>query len=767
VKAIPDQANACVSCGQAAASERTQSVDLFELAPIVYLRLGVGHIILQANLAAEDLLGLHRERLLGANFGSFIADHCRPVATELLTQAMASGITQSGEIELSRDTQPPMVVMLTAMPGRAASECLVTMTDVSLRRLAAEEELRELKARFSGLDQMSYNFYWNTDVEHRITATSQVGRRNGQRYPLHAAGIGMRRWDMPHLSPDETGWGLHRAALASRVPFRNFEFSRLGLDGAEQHLSISGDPLFNACGEFVGYHGLGQDITERKLAERALRESEERYRSLFANAGDGILIVSRDGLIIAANESFARMHGYSVQEIMTTSLKALVTPETFRSAPERWRRIVSGELMTVEAEHCHKDGHVFPVEISASVISSGNQTYMQFFYRDITERKRNEAALLAANRSAESANRAKTRFLAAASHDLRQPVQAINLFLDALAQTKLSDEQKEITAYLGMSVRGLRELLNTLLDISQLDAGVVKPDLMRVAAADLLRELEVEFAPIASGKNLRLRLFARRDLMLITDPGLLLRALRNIVGNAIKYTEQGGVLIGARRRGAHAMFQVWDTGIGIAPEHIGHIFEEYFQIGNHARDRTKGIGLGLSIVKRLVSLIDGDVVCRSQSGRGAAFEISLPRACASQLGGGNALPQAIADSGALELSGIIGRQVVVIEDDSLVAKGLERALAALGATVALFSNAEEALASSAAAAADLYITDFHLPGPLNGIELLNAIQRRSATAINAVVITAETASNRVALSASSNWKVLSKPIDLRALLSAM
>jgi PAS domain S-box-containing protein len=764
VKASPDQTQAGPRRGQTVDLEFEPYAELFDLAPIAYLSLDVDQTIRKANRAAAALLGREPACLPGANFRLFVAEHSSSMLDEFLTQTLASGRTRSCQIDLSRE-EHSLPIVLTARPCGTKNEYLVTMTDLGKRRLEAEQELLEVKARYRSLAAMSSNFYWRTDAEHRVTRTDRVSNNRGVCTFMPSEIIGMRRWEIPYLSPDETGWEAHRAVLEARQPFRIFQLSCPGIDGTERHISISGDPVFDASGAFIGYHGLGRDITERKLAERTLSESEERYRSLFANAGDGILIVSRNGKIIAANESFARMHGYSTQEIMATELKDLVTPETFRSAPERWSRISSGELMTVEVEHCHKDGHVFPVEISASVISSGNETHMQFLYRDITERKRNEAALIAANRLAQSANHAKTRFLAAASHDLRQPVQAINLFLDALAQTSQSVEQKEISNYLCMSVRSLRELLNTLLDISQLEAGAVKPELEVISSESLLRELEVEFAHLAKEKKLRLNCFAPHGLLLLSDPRLLQRALRNIIGNAIKYTERGGILMGVRRRGAHALVQIWDTGIGIAPEHLGRIFEEYFQIANPARDRSKGMGLGLAIVERLVKLIDSEIECRSRPGGGTVFEIKLPLACGPEQADKRRVPQPASSPDARALQRFKGRRVVVVEDDPLVAKSLEQTLGALGAAVALFGNAEEALASPAAA--DLYISDFRLPGRFNGVELLEAIQQRSAKPINAVLMTGETSSNLIELSASASWKILFKPVDLRVLLSLL
>ena len=908
--ADPKQPKAGSGAGEPGAqAESKRFADLFELAPIAYLSLGAGAIVRLANRAARELLGCAGERVQGADFRQMVDGDFRDEFDASLRKLYATGVAQIVYLQLTRESAARAAVSLTASLGGGEGECFVAMTDVGARQLAVEDQLLALKERDRSLNRMSLNFYWTTDAEHRIKKMSLLNRETGKAYLQHAPTPGMRRWEALSLSPDEAGWAEHRATLDARLPFRSFEFSRLGLDGTEYFFAISGDPLFDASGAFIGYHGLGRDITERKIAERVLRQSEERYRNLFAKAGEGILILSRDGRIVAANESFARMHGYTVEEVTALSLADLIVPEAMQLAPDRWRRVLAGETLTrevdhyrkdgsvftvevsnsrislgdgvymqsfhrdvserkraekrlrdseerfrslfanaadgihilstsgktidaneayarmhgytrqeilslnteqftqkvlsdrtlgvvlarrarilagetilEESEHRHRDGHLFPVEVSGSLISWGDEIYLQFINRDITDRRRAQTALLEANRAAEAANRAKTRFLAAASHDLRQPVQAINLFLDALSQSGPNEEQKEILHYLGLSVRGLRELLNVLLDISQLDAGVVKPEARALSAENLLCDIESEFAPIAGEKKLRLKRFVGRDLTLLADAGLLLRALRNIVGNATKYTEQGGILLAARRRGAHAVLQVWDTGIGIAPEHIERITEEYFQISNHARDRTKGLGLGLSIVDRLVKLMDGKFSCRSRPGKGTVFEITLALAAGAVLDDvrqdyvrqddarqddARPLPAGAAAVGAAGIRRFAGKRVVVIEDDRLVAKSIEQALVALGASVATFDSAEETLAMDAGAGAALYISDYRLPGAMNGLQLLAEIERRSGGPIKAVVITGDTALNEIERQAASNWTVLFKPIDLQALLSVI
>lgn len=220
---------------------------------------------------------------------------------------------------------------------------------------------------------------------------------------------------------------------------------------------------------------------------------------------------------------------------------------------------------------------------------------------------------------------ARNHMLAVAGHELRQPVQAIRYLIDGLYGTDLSREQKRIVDYLAGSVSSLGQLIDTLLDITRLDSGMVRPKAIAVDIRQLFTQIEDELGPLARQKKLRLGSHpARRALQLRTDPGLLLVMLRNLVGNAIKFTDRGGVLLTARRRRNTLVIQVWDTGIGIEPQCLPHLYEEFFQ-GVDADDRcTDGFGLGLSIVARLARLLDYELDCRSRPGRGTVFAIAIP-----------------------------------------------------------------------------------------------------------------------------------------------
>lgn len=373
------------------------------------------------------------------------------------------------------------------------------------------------------------------------------------------------------------------------------------------------------------------------------------------------------------------------------------------------------------------------------------------------------AELLAAKESADEANAAKSRFLAAASHDLRQPIHAMRLFLETLSGSPLNEDQRRIANYLTLSTHSLAEILNALLDVSRLDGGRVTPHPEVFSAYALLRNIEAEFAPLALAKDLRFKFyFPTHELLLFSDPKLLYSLLRNIIDNAIKYTNHGGVLVGFRRRRDSALIQVWDTGIGIAQEQLEAVFDEYFQIGNPQRDRTKGLGLGLAIAKRLANVLGSRINCHSRVNSGSTFEIRVPLADAPKAANGiETAPTATVKGGSPRHTTL---RIMVIEDDVMAAKALELSLTAQGMSVIVHPSAERALADVGCAQADFYFVDYRLPG-MNGMQFLDTLQSRVKRPLKAILLSGETHLDALARVSALRWKVLLKPVESAALIA--
>lgn len=528
--------------------------------------------------------------------------------------------------------------------------------------------------------------------------------------------------------------------------------------------------LFGLIGALV--FRLGRMRVREAGILNTLAQSELQFSELAQMVPVGICHFDIDGNYTYVNDRHMALSGRSRGESLSSKWTDFIHSDDRLKIESAWENTGKlGKDFVCEYRFVRPAGDLRHVigEVKAEKDADGKVFGYIVAQTDISQRKRAEAGLIVAKQQAESANIAKTRFLAAASHDLRQPIQAINLFRDALVRTDLSEEQKTIAQFLSKSVHALGELLYSLLDISKLDAGQIRPQLVDVPVEDLFKAIDAQFSTIARQKNLRFKFFyPLKEMVLHTDPGLLLSVLRNLIDNAFKYTELGGVLVGVRQRNACVLLQVWDTGVGIDPEHRERIFEECFQVGNQLHDRTKGLGLGLAIARRMAWLLKGEISFRSRPGWGTVFEIALPQGEAR----GDAeerAPQKLQPSFAVEtedVSNLRGWRVVVVEDDPMVAKSIELSLQTLSIRADIFGSAELALARPEILGADFYISDFMLPG-MNGVQLLAAIQQRSAGPISAVLITGETSPECVELTTSSHWPVLFKPAELSKLLTAM
>lgn len=363
---------------------------------------------------------------------------------------------------------------------------------------------------------------------------------------------------------------------------------------------------------------------------------------------------------------------------------------------------------------------------------------------------------------AEEANAAKSRFLAAASHDLRQPVHALSLFVAAAQAQPINSETRELLDHIDDSVRSMGQLFNGLLDISRLDAGVVEVNRASFSLQSLVRNVAREFEAQAKAKRLELRTHAP-DVFVESDPLLLERVLRNVVANAVTYTTRGGVLIGCRRRGRIVRLEVWDTGWGIATQERERVFEEFYQVGNPERDRTKGVGLGLAIVRRLTTLLDHRIELRSQPGTGTCFVIELPRSKAPSIAASSHSMPAI--SGQPRASGLI----LVLDDEIAIQLAMKTLLESWGYTVIAAGSGDEMLERIAAAVEVpcLIVCDYRLRGVETGTAAVEKLRAEFNDEIPAMLITGDTAPDRIREAEASGFLLLHKPVPNSKLRAAI
>jgi signal transduction histidine kinase/CheY-like chemotaxis protein len=377
-----------------------------------------------------------------------------------------------------------------------------------------------------------------------------------------------------------------------------------------------------------------------------------------------------------------------------------------------------------------------------------------------------------ARREAETANRAKTQFFAAASHDLRQPLHALGLFAEALRHRIGSDaEVAHLVNSINSSVDALEGLFSELLDITKIDTGGVEARPENFSVEAMFARLKLHYEPTAFEKGLALRFRGGKHFG-YADPLLLDRVVRNLLSNAIRYTNDGGIVVGARQRGDKLRFEVWDTGLGIRPHEQDRIFEEFYQVSNDAPPldptQRKGLGLGLAIVRRLARVLDAPLRLRSVPGRGTMFSIEIPlgqRPKPSE-------PQ-------VPRSSVIGltldrRLIVIVEDDPAVLGGLQVLLKSWGADVLAFDSYSTAADWAAAAAArklvkpDLLIVDFRLESGHTGLEVIQAMRAAFGSALPAVIVTGSLMSNQEGEAHAHDFHLLLKPVvptKLRAMIA--
>lgn len=385
--------------------------------------------------------------------------------------------------------------------------------------------------------------------------------------------------------------------------------------------------------------------------------------------------------------------------------------------------------------------------------------------RDELEQRIAEAtnALREKKEEAETATLAKSRFLAAASHDLRQPTHALGMFVARLTQLRHDAETQHLIVNLDASVHALQDLLDALLDISRLDAGAVQVQVRPVELSEIFTQLRAALALSAEDKGLRLR-FRPTTARLMTDPALLYRVMLNLVANALRYTRRGSVLVACRvgQDGQSVRIEVRDSGVGIAPEHQSAIFKEFYQVGNTERDRNKGLGLGLNIVERTVRLLGHELSLRSATGCGTCFSLQVPLMPAdAQM----PPPAVVLAPGSDDLAGLT---ILVIEDDLLARSGLVALLESWGARVRAHEDLDSALAElSSQGAPDVIVSDYRLPAYHTGIEAIRRLRLRAGRMVPACLMSGDTDASLILEAKNEGLTLLHKPVrpaKLRSLL---
>ena len=356
----------------------------------------------------------------------------------------------------------------------------------------------------------------------------------------------------------------------------------------------------------------------------------------------------------------------------------------------------------------------------------------------------------------EAASRAKTRFLASASHDLRQPIHTLSLFGAALTMRPLDDASREIARHMNTALQALAVQLDALLDISKLDAGVVRVNPGFVSLCSLLGRIVVEFEPAARSKGLELVVKCPRDSFLETDQSLLERILRNLLDNAIKYTDRGRVSVQVDRRANDLVIAVSDSGRGIPEREQVRVFEEFYQLDNPERDRTRGLGLGLAIVRRLADLLQIRMELESSPEQGTTFRLTAPAA--------NAPAESAAPAAAIPAPGVL--HVLVVDDEAGIRLGMKTLLEGMGCRATLADGTVQAVAAAQEEMPDVVLSDLRLRGEDNGIRTVRAI-REIYPGIPVILVTGDIAPDRLREAEEAGIPLLHKPVPVEVLQQAL
>jgi len=542
---------------------------------------------------------------------------------------------------------------------------------------------------------------------------------------------------------------------------------------------------------------LGEVVSLLDEASQELRFNRELLSSTLEHISQGISVVDADMRLVAWNRRYLEMFDYPdgmvyVGRPVADLIRWNAEHGQFGSGgidPAEIEEQVAKRIAYMRQgspyvfERVRADGSVF--EMRGRPMPGGGYVTT---YSDVTEYKRVENALIEANETlehrvaertgelsvaleaqrrakqeAEAANLSKTRFLAGASHDLLQPLNAARLFSSALSARAQEDpETRQLVERIDRALKNAEELLEGLLDTSKLDSGVLQPEFSAISALRLAESLHEQFAPLATARGLELRVHVP-DIWLCSDRRLLRRILQNFLGNALRYTHHGGVLLALRKRGEMAEWQVWDTGPGIPPEHVKTVFEEFQRLDQPSPWGEKGLGLGLSICERIARMLNLPIGVDSKLGSGSVFRLKVPiTAAPAPTGDAPTAPPPARD--------VAGLRVLCVDNDPSILEGMVALLSRWGMIVETAPGLEAALVTIRAQRPDLLLVDFHLGEALDGLAALDVLRRECNGEVPGALVTADSSDGLVRRAKTAGYPLLPKPVRpavLRALIATL
>ena len=513
----------------------------------------------------------------------------------------------------------------------------------------------------------------------------------------------------------------------------------------------------------------------------ALKPVGEIAERIIQQSPDALLLVDGGGRIAYVNEAVTRLFGYAADELVGQTIELLV-PDRARGLHDRYRqgfalvpaaREMGARIVALAGRR--QDGTEFPAEIRLAPVledpgqvgpraveggRNGGGGLVLAAVRDVTDRRRMTDELRAARAEADSANKAKSRFLATASHDLRQPLQTLQLLNATLARRLADDTSLDLVQRQQAALDSMADLLDALLDVTKLEAGALRPNFVVVPVADVFADLQRQFQDMATAQGLTLQMPATTEC-LRTDRVLFRQLFQNLLTNALQYTRAGGVTVDLEREPERVTIRVTDTGVGIPEAEIDRIFDEYYR-ANTPGDRPRGFGLGLTIVRQIGQVLGFLVHVESEVGRGTTFAVHIPGAQFVEAATGPAVPP----GAALERLDVPKPAVLVIEDDAAVRDALQLLLTLDGYPTQVADSAAvaEALFAHHGAEIDLVISDYQLGNGRNGLELLEKLRGMAGRDLPAVILSGDTSPGLARIQTVSRVVLLRKPVNARQLI---
>jgi PAS domain S-box-containing protein len=741
------------------------------------------------NEQGANMLGIHPEKLLGACVWEIFPGATGPKYHECFHRAV-----ETGEAVHFEEYCPVPDRWFECHCYPSEEGLFVSFQDVTERRRAQENNQRLLLAARTEKEWLSLvlnsitDEVWITDAQKRYKLANPAGLREFQLASVEGVAVEEVVGSLVILRADGSPRPLEEApimrALAGEIVRNEDQVVLSPRAGEFRHRQASASPVRDDGGNIVGSVSVVRDVTERVRAEQALRTSRLKFDAALSSMTDAVYICDTEGRFVEFNDAFATFHRFKSKfecaktfaafpDILeSTAPDGSVVPTDMWATPLALR----GEIGTnVERTLRRRDtGETWVASYSYAPIrnDAGVIVGAVVSARDITERKQAEDAVRAAaalEKARDSALRAKersSRFLAAASHDLRQPLQTIELLNATLRRLVTDRDAIELLSQQDQAIDAMSRLLNALLDVSKLESGAIKPEPCHFTVAAIFNELRMEFAGMAADKGLRLE-FEMCDDAVYSDPALVEQILRNLVSNAVKYTHAGWVRVCGRQEAGCIRIMVTDTGVGIAAEHLPHIYDAFYQVGVAANSTREGYGLGLSIVQRLVKLLCVELEVNSELGRGSAFSLVLP-ASKNHL---TASPPAVMASPAAGPRQSGAARILLVEDNASVRRAMSRLLALEGYSVTQVGSLAEALQYiDEGGGVDLLICDYHLSGGETGTQVVAALRKILGDTLPALLTSGDTSSAIKQLPRDPYLRFTSKPIkagELVALLRAL